>query len=198
MNLLRTGAKSGLTLCSLIGCTAFAVAMAAAQDDPPPPDAFALCRSIGRGINLGNGLEAPREHWGYRIDDEHFELIKKAGFDSVRIPIRWSGASGQRAPYTIEPAFFAHVDHILDQAAKNNLTAIINVHHYDELYPDPDTHLPRLKAIWEQIAKHYADRPATVLFELLNEPNAKLDDVRWNAAIAELLPIVREQSARAA
>jgi endoglucanase len=192
MNLFRNGA-----LCSLILRTALTVATAAAVDDEPSPDAFALSHSIGRGINLGNGLEAPREGaWGYRIDDEHFELIKKAGFDSVRIPIRWSTRADKEPPYTIEPKFFERVDHVLDEAPKSKLTGIINVHHYDELYPDPDTHLPRLKAIWEQVAKHYADRPATVLFELLNEPNAKLDEVRWNAAIAELLPIVRASNPR--
>ena len=178
MNLLRNSAVCSLTLCSSILCTALTVATAAAMDDLPSPDAFALSRLIGRGINLGNGLESPRKGaWGYRIDDEHLELIKKAGFDSVRIPIRWSVRAGKEPPFTVEPKFFERVDHILDQAAKNHLTAIINVHHYDELYPDPDTHLPRLKAIWEQIAKHYADRPATLLFELLNEPNAKLDEV---------------------
>jgi endoglucanase len=83
------------------------------------------------------------------------------------------------------------VDHVLDEAAKHKLIAIINVHHYDELYLDPDKHLPRLNAIWKQIAEHYRDRPASVIFELLNEPNAKLDEARWNTAVAELLPIVR-------
>jgi endoglucanase len=157
-----------------------------------PADAFALSRSIGRGINLGNGLEAPAEGaWGYKIDDEHLRLIHDAGFDSVRIPIKWSVRAAKEPPYAIEPKFFERVDHILDEAAKNHLVAIINVHHYDEVYPDPETHLPRLKAMWQQIAEHYRDRRSDVLFELLNEPNAKLDENRWNAAIAELLPTVR-------
>ncbi len=54
----------------------------------PPAEAI---RQMRRGINLGNALEAPREgEWGYRIEREHLRLIRAAGFDSVRIPIRWS------------------------------------------------------------------------------------------------------------
>jgi endoglucanase len=155
-------------------------------------DAFALGRSLGRGINLGNGLEAPREGvWGYRIEDEHLRLIKRASFDSVRIPIRWSAHAAKDAPFAVETKFFERVDHVLDQAATHGLLAVVNVHHYDELYRDPAEHLPRLKAIWRQIAERYRNRPTTVLFELLNEPNAALDEKRWNAAVAEMLPIVR-------
>ena len=36
--------------------------------------------------------------------------------------------------------------------------------------------------------------PPTVLFELLNEPNAKLDAQRWNAAIPKLLAVIRPQN----
>jgi endoglucanase len=109
------------------------------------PDAYALCRSLGRGINLGNGLEAPSEGaWGYRIEDDHIPLIKKAGFDSIRIPIRWSVRADQERPYTIDPTFFGRVDSIVDQALKYDLKVVINTHHYDEVYRDPDDHLPPL------------------------------------------------------
>jgi endoglucanase len=185
MNVFRAVAA----LCLL---TAIDYAPAAEPTTAVSGDAFALCRSLGRGINLGNGLEAPREGaWGYRIEDEHLRLIKQAGFDSVRIPIRWSAHAAKDAPYAVDATFFERVDHVLDQAAANGLVAVVNVHHYDELYRDPAGHLPRLKAIWRQIAERYRDRPKAVFFELLNEPNGALDEKRWNAAVAEILPIVR-------
>ncbi|HPU43798.1 MAG TPA: hypothetical protein PLS98_06260, partial [Dictyoglomaceae bacterium] len=47
--------------------------------------------SMQRGVNMGNALEAPKEgEWGVVIKDEYFKLIKEAGFDHVRIPIKWS------------------------------------------------------------------------------------------------------------
>ena len=54
-------------------------------------DAFHFNRLLGRGMNLGNALEAPTEgDWGITLQADNFKKIKDAGFQSVRIPIRWS------------------------------------------------------------------------------------------------------------
>jgi endoglucanase len=57
---------------------------------------------------------------------------------------------------------------------------------------DPDTHLPRLVGLWQQIAARYKDKPAGVYFELLNEPHGKLTEEKWNAAIPRVLRAVRQ------
>ena len=49
----------------------------------------------------------------------------------------------------------------------------------------------RLGAFWEQVAPRYRSAPRSVLFELLNEPHAKLDAQAWNALLADMLAIVR-------
>ena len=56
---------------------------------------------------------------------------------------------------------------------------------------DPDKHLPRLAGLWEQIAARYKDRPASVYFELHNEPHDKLTEATWNEAIPVVLKAVR-------
>ena len=160
--------------------------------DLPDGDVQAAHKAIGRGINLGNALEAPHEgDWGIRIEAGYFAKIREAGFDSVRIPIRWSAHASKTPPYRIDPEFFARVDEILDQAEAAGLAAVINVHHFDELYPDPDTFEPMLVALWTQIGDHYRDRPDSVVFELLNEPNGALTKERWNRMIPEVLDAVR-------
>src|SRR5262249_3752810 len=80
-------------------------------------DAFHYNRLLGRGINLGNALEGPHEGaWGVTLKADYFHLIKKAGFNSVRIPIRWSAHANTDFPYEIESGFFHRVDWAIQQA----------------------------------------------------------------------------------
>jgi endoglucanase len=54
---------------------------------PASRDAFAANKLLGRGVNLGNALDAPEEGaWGFTLKEEYFQAIKDAGFNSVRIP----------------------------------------------------------------------------------------------------------------
>jgi endoglucanase len=170
------------------------------QVAPPPSDALLpkvapiaeRAKALGRGINLGNALDAPSEgEWGVTLRDEDFTLVAAAGFDHVRIPVRWSAHAKDAAPYTIDPAFFARVDWAVKSALAAGLRAIINVHHYDGITKEPDAHKPRLLGIWKQIAAHYQAQPDEVYFELLNEPNDALVAEKNNALIAELLDVVR-------
>lgn len=156
------------------------------------PDIFAMNKALGRGVNFGNALEAPKEgQWGMTIKDEYFTKIKAAGFDSVRLPVKWSAHCGKTAPYHIEPAFFARVDHLLDQAEKHKLNVVLNIHHFDELDKTPDQAVPQFVALWTQIAERYENRPASLYFELTNEPHDKLTDKKWNEILPKGLAAVR-------
>ncbi len=150
---------------------------------------------LGRGINLGNALEAHIEgQWGVTLQEEYFAIIAKAGFDSVRIPIRWSAHAMEEAPYTIDEEFFARVDWAVEQAVKNDLYVVVNIHHYDELYADPAAHRERYLALWKQIAAHYADQPKSVSFELLNEPCKQFTAEGWNDLLNACIPVIRESN----
>jgi endoglucanase len=149
--------------------------------------------TIQRGINMGDMLEAPKEgDWGLSVEEEYFDLIKEAGFDFVRLPVRWNAYASASAPYTIDPAFFARVDEVLGWALERELAIIIDFHHYEEMASDPVGHKDRFLGIWRQVAEHYRDHPPTVLFELLNEPTANLNPSLWNEYLTEALKIVRE------
>jgi endoglucanase len=148
--------------------------------------------ALGRGINLGNALEAPNEgEWGVRLKAEYFTKIKQAGFDSVRIPVRWSNHAGHGAPYAIDAKFLARVDWAIGQALKNRLVPVLNMHHYDEIFKDPDGHRQRFLGLWKQISEHYKSFSPALVFELLNEPHENLTAEKWNALLAEAIRIVR-------
>jgi aryl-phospho-beta-D-glucosidase BglC (GH1 family) len=148
--------------------------------------------AFGRGVNLGNALEAPNEgDWGVVLKEEYFEKIASAGFDSVRIPVRWSAHAGKSPPYTIDAKFFDRVDWAVNQALRRHLIPIVNMHHYEEIFTDPDQNDERFIAIWRQIAAHYRDFPPELAFELLNEPHDKLTSDKWNRLLIETIAVIR-------
>jgi endoglucanase len=156
-------------------------------------EAFAYNRLLGRGINVGNALEAPYEGaWGVTLKEQYFQAIQAAGFDSVRIPINWSTHAQSRSPYEIDPAFFDRIDWAIDQVLSRNLLAVINIHHYGQMNQDPITQTPRLLALWKQIAARYRNRPKSLLFELFNEPQGQFTDEMWNEIFPKLLQTIRQ------
>lgn len=169
-----------------------ALAASALAGEEPTSDAAEYGRRLGRGINLGNGLEAPREGaWGFTIKEDYFAKIKAAGFDSVRVPVRWSAHAAKEPPYTIDAAFLRRTAEVVDQALAAKLIVVLNAHHYDEIFGDPDAHEARLAAFWRQIGERFAKYDDRLYFELLNEPHDKLTDERWNAMHVKLLATVR-------
>ena len=151
-----------------------------------------LALPFGRGVNLGNALEAPHEgEWGVTLKEEYFKLIRAAGFDTVRIPVRWSAHAEQSPPYRIEAKFFDRVDWAVRQALQQGLVPVVNMHHYEEIFEQPDGHGQRFLALWRQIAEHYKDFPPELALELLNEPYAKLTAEKWNRLQAEAIAVVR-------
>jgi endoglucanase len=155
-------------------------------------DASELNSRIGRAINIGNALEAPREgDWGVVIQDAFFQQIKDAGFKAVRLPVKWNAHAASAAPFAVDPAFFARVDHVIGQALSRDLAVVLDFHNYDEMMQDPAASAPRFLAIWQQIAEHYRTHPGTLLFELLNEPNTNLGAKAWNTLINRTLSVVR-------
>ena len=152
---------------------------------------------IQRCINMGNALEAPVEgEWGYTIRPRDFSTIRNAGFDTVRVPIKWSAHASPRPPYRIDEAFFQRIDQVIEDALARNLQVIINVHHYDEIMENAEAHLPRLRALWQQISDRYAGYPDALMFEFLNEPYGDMTIARTDAMNRELLAMVRERHPR--
>ena len=148
---------------------------------------------VDRCMNLGGALEAPNEgDWGYTIRAEDLQTIKAAGFDTVRLPVRWDVHAMQREPYTIRQGQIDRVKEVIAQADAAGLQIIVDLHHYNDLMSRPDAHYERLFAMWRQIAEALQDAPDSVILELLNEPNDKMTVERTDAVNAELLSIVRE------
>lgn len=157
-------------------------------------DPFTANKKLGRGINLGNMLEAPTEgEWGYFLKTEYFKIIKDAGFNSVRVPIRWSAHAQKSFPYAIDEPFFQRIDRVIEDAFSNNLMITINIHHYEEIMSDPNAEEERFLALWEQIAKRYKNYSYDLIFEILNEPKNNLTAGLWNNFINASIQTIRTE-----
>lgn len=182
----------GRLLAALLAATLAQAASACSFVQPPQERAASCQRLIARSINFGNMLDHPREGIaGPMLRDEFVELTARAGFSAIRLPVRWDARAGLQPPYRIDPAFFERVDGVLRLAARHGLGVILDMHHYAQMMLEPQPERERFLAVWRQVAEHYRDAPATVMFELLNEPNRELTRERWNEALAALLPVVR-------
>lgn len=134
---------------------------------------------VGTCVNMGNSLEPPQESaWGGApITAEDFARIKAAGFDTIRLPVRWHNKSMSQPPYTIDPEWMERVAQVVDQALAAGLNVILNSHHFDPIYEDPAGVSAWHGGVWAQIAKRFEGYPQdTLWFELENEPHNKFDN----------------------
>jgi endoglucanase len=148
---------------------------------------------VGPCINMGNHLEPERESgWGgKKIDAADFARIRAAGFDTVRVPVRWSNKTGG-PDHAIDTQWLARVTEVVDQALAADLNVILNDHNFDALHESPEANRAKLAAIWRQVAEHLADRPAARLwFEIENEPHDALTNDNLVATLAPALAAIR-------
>jgi len=173
--------------CALVG---FASGQSAGISPIPAPTTPVI--QIGRGMNLGSMLEESRDgDWNAAIHEDYFPIIRQAGFTLIRVPISWTQHVSPAPDYAIDPAFLSRVDWVVAQAQKNDLQAILDYHNDGALMYDPAANADRFIAIWKQVAEHYKNAPSSILFELLNEPNKKLDVPQWNDLLERALAAVR-------
>lgn len=179
------------------------VNQAAAQEDlsfldtPALPDnnAISLSRKLGYGWNLGNQMDAVvggvsgETYWGNeKCTQATFDNLKANGFSTVRIPVTWMGHIGDAPEYAVETAWLDRVAEIAGYAKTAGLNAIVNVHHDDspesgwlcvhKAASDADYKkdmMARYKALWEQVARKFAEEGEWLIFEGYNE----LQDGGW-------------------
>jgi endoglucanase len=157
----------------------------------PSPDAFDQVKSLGRGVNIIGYDPIWANFKKARFTERHFKLIRDAGFQTVRINLHALQLLKPRRDFRLPPAWLSTLDWAVKSALAARLNVILDLHNYNDVASDPAAFKPRLIAYWKQVAEHFKDAPDGLLFEILNEPNGKLDGPLWNAWLAEALAVVR-------
>lgn len=174
----------------------------AAGSDEFTRTAIEIAADMGYGWNLGNTMEATNT-WTHNPKVTDFETawgqpvttkamidgIKKAGFNSIRIPVSWSNMMSSDGNYTIDASYFKRIDEIISYAFANDMYVIINDHYdggwWKGFASNKTECMKHYKNMWTQVAGHYKDYPEKLIFESANEElgNSLKND---NENVAEL------------
>ena len=165
--------------------------------------AIEVNKMLGHGINFGNSWESGvdptkackdgqetdwcfiegkvytylDDNWNNHIEDEWFQKAKDAGFQSIRMPVRWNQTALHEPPYTLQPERVEGVKRHIKIANGLGMPVIINQHHFNELYAEPEKYMAAFYGIWENIAEEFKDFDNdSLIFEVLNESRSKSDN----------------------
>jgi len=178
--------------------TRLAIALLATSAAVPAFAAEPRGLPIGACINIGNTFEVGKAYpldAAAAVTAADFKRIRAAGFDTVRLPVRWDQRSLSKAPYTVEATWLNQVQAAVDQALAAGLKVILNSHHFEPIYKDPLGTQPWHTAVWNQVAPRFKDYPTDRLwFELENEPHDKFDDSNLRAVLDPALAAVRKSN----
>ena len=156
----------------------------------------AMNKRLGKGINLGNSWDGDGRNclddcWSNPIADGDFKIIKDAGFNSIRLPVRWQRDS-DRNTHTVNPDILAGVKEDVSLAIEQGLAVVLDFHHYVELNTlAGGAHRGRgdsvalfqaekehFVALWKQIATEFNTFSDTmIVFDILNEPTIPNEDM---------------------
>ncbi len=183
----------------------------------PDNEALSFVANMKTGWNLGNTLEAhngsvspekelsTEEVWGNPVTTQSMiDEVKKAGFETIRIPITWRGhvTIAEDGTVTVSDVWLARVKEVVDYACNNDMYVIINTHHDIEIgdesvdgnnpgyYPNSDNYersAVYLTAIWTAMAETFKEYDEHLIFESLNEPRLVGSSYEWNfqASVSE-------------
>jgi len=185
----------------LAAALTFTFAAQAALADNPPPNpppstsqfteisAHDQVRQMGRGVNIIGYDPFWRDDAHGNYKDEHFAKIKAAGFSTVRVVLFAFRALD--AQNRLDPKWLNRLDWVVATARQHGLTVIIDEHDFEDCSKNVAACMPKLKAVWTQLAERYRNEPNTVVFELLNEPHGQFDAATWNASFPQVLAVMR-------
>ena len=151
------------------------------------------------GWNLGNQLEcsAPGQDgesmaigcpdgaikaetaWGNPVvTKKTIKAVKEAGFNAVRIPIRWQCHITNPQAMSIDKAWMARVKEIVGWCLDNDMKVIINTHHEKWLegrptYQYKEENNQKLALLWLNIASEFLQYDYRVAFAGTNEVHVR-------------------------
>lgn len=191
--------------------------LAACQAEPAQGQSFAFptAKEWNKGVvgwNLGNQFECSPQGvdnesflignpegsinaetaWGNpAVTAKTIKAVKEAGFNAIRIPVRWQHHITNQMAMTVDKAWMAKVKQVVDWCLKEDLKVILNTHHEKWLegrptYAYKEENCRQLALLWLNIATEFKDYDSRLAFAGTNEVHIRDN---WGAPEKENLQV---------
>ena len=135
----------------------------------------------GESMQIGNpdGSIHAETAWGNPVvTKKMIQAVKKAGFNAIRIPIRWQCHITNAQAMSIDKAWIARIKEVVGWCLDNDLKVIINAHHEKWLESRPtyqykEENCQKLALLWMNIASEFANYDSRLAFAGTNEVHVK-------------------------
>jgi endoglucanase len=160
----------------------------------PVNNPFELNKHLARGVNIIGYDPLWKSRDKARFQEQHFRLIREAGFNHVRVNLHPWRDGKIDAQNRLAADWLETLDWVVKQCLQNKLLVILDLHEFQTMGRDAEGNHERFLATWKQLAQRYQKAPDEVLFEILNEPNKKLTPELWNQYLREALTVIRQSN----
>lgn len=134
-------------------------------------------QNVVMGWNLGNSLESAGGETGWgnpATTQQMIKDVKAAGFNAIRIPVRWTEHLSDQTNMVVTSSWLARVKEIVDWCLAEDMYVIINTHHeaWLDRHPQKATQTEnnrKLAALWKCIATYFRDYGERLAFAGTNE-----------------------------
>lgn len=146
-------------------------------------------------IGLGENHMKAETGWGNpMVTKKIIHSVKEAGFNAIRVPVRWQCHITNEKAMSIDPEWMARVKEIVDWCLDEDLKVIINVHHDKWLegrpeYKYQEENNQKLALLWMNIATAFQSYDYRLAFAGTNEVHIRDN---WGAPTAENLTVQNE------
>lgn len=138
---------------------------------------------IKRGINLHTEDYALQD---YLATEKYFKIIKEAGLDHVRLPVRGKHLEERGNEY------LDHVENVCNTALRCGLIPIMDLHWYYDMCKEPEKYKDGFLALWDKLAAYWVNMDKRVIFEICNEPHTNYTFKLLNIIQNEVIKIIRK------
>lgn len=154
-----------------------------------------------KGVSFGNEVWSNKELPYTHHSEDDYKRIAGMGMNVVRFYLNYRTLENDNAPYQYKPAGWEWIDKNIAWAKKNGIYLILNIHvppggfqsngEGKALWENPGNQ-QRLKALWHNIARRYAQEPTIAGYDLLNEPVVTKSITQWQNLAQQLADTIRQ------